>query len=159
MPIILPGVSAEAACALLHKALPRKRPDYVRRLAELPDELTATRGTRSTLTRGQLARHAESDARRSHDSVTGGAGGPAASQAWSALISEPGFFLDIGKARLLVNSSPQPGGPVSRDRSMIGLKSLTFSVSNHRLSALAHANTSSSDLERRSGRSAIAITS
>ena len=25
-PIILPGVSAEAACALLHKALPRKRP-------------------------------------------------------------------------------------------------------------------------------------
>ena len=27
------------------------------------------------------------------------------------LISGPGFFLDLGKARLLVNSSPQPGGP------------------------------------------------
>ena len=26
MPIILPGVSAEAACALIHKALPRKHP-------------------------------------------------------------------------------------------------------------------------------------
>ena len=91
--------------------------------------------------------------------MTGGAGAPAFSQAWSALISEPGFFLDLGKARLLVNSGPQPGGPAGKARSMIGLKSFTFSVSNHRLSALAHTNTSSSDFERRSGRSAIAITS
>jgi hypothetical protein len=28
MPTILSGVSAEAACALLHKALPRKRPRH-----------------------------------------------------------------------------------------------------------------------------------
>jgi hypothetical protein len=74
-------------------------------------------------------------------------------------MSDPGFFLDLGKARLLVNRSPQPDGPACKARSMIGLKSLTFSVSNHRCSALAHANTSSSDLERRSGRSATAITS
>jgi hypothetical protein len=58
------------------------------------------------------------------------------------LISGPGFFLDLGKARLLVNSSPQPGGPPVKARSMISLKSFTFSVSNHRRSALAHANTS-----------------
>jgi hypothetical protein len=75
------------------------------------------------------------------------------------LISGPGFFLDLGKARLLVNSSPQPGAPPGKARSMIGLKSFTFSVSNHRRSALAHANISSSDFERRSGRSATAITS
>jgi hypothetical protein len=75
------------------------------------------------------------------------------------LTSGPGFFLDLGKARLLVNSSPQPGGPPGQARSMIGLKSFTFSVSSHRLSALAHANISSSDLARRSGRSATAITS
>jgi hypothetical protein len=42
---------------------------------------------------------------------------------------------------------------------MIGLKSLTFSVSSHRFSALAHANISSSDFDRRSGRSATAMTS
>jgi hypothetical protein len=75
------------------------------------------------------------------------------------LTSGPGFFLDRGKARLLVKSSPQPGDPADKTRSMIGLKSLTFSVSNHRLSALAHANISSSDFERKSGRSATAITS
>ena len=103
--------------------------------------------------------HEESDAPRSQDSVTGGAGGPAVSHACSAMISEPGFFLDLGKARLLVNSSPQPGGPACKARSIIGLKSFTFSVSNHRFSALAHANISSSDLERRSCRSATAITS
>ena len=91
--------------------------------------------------------------------MTGGAGGPAVSHSWRALISGPGFFLDLGKARLLVNSSPQAGGPACKDRNMIGLKSFTFSVSNHRHSALAHPNTSSSDFERRSGRSAIAITS
>jgi hypothetical protein len=75
------------------------------------------------------------------------------------LISGPGFFLDLGKARLLVNSRPQPGGPACKARSMIGLKSFTFSVSNHRLSALAHANIYSSDLARKSARSATAITS
>ena len=75
------------------------------------------------------------------------------------MISGPGFFLDLGKARLLVNSSPQPGGPAGKARSIIGLKSLTFSVSNHRFSALAQANISSSDFERRSGRSATAMTS
>jgi len=68
---------------------------------------------------------------RSQDSVTGGAGGPAVSHACSALISGPGFFLDLGKARPLMNSSPQPNGPVCKARSMIGLKSFTFSVSNH----------------------------
>ena len=46
----------------------------------------------------------------SQDSVTGGAGGPALSHACRALISGPGFFLDLGKARLLVIRSPQPGG-------------------------------------------------
>jgi hypothetical protein len=103
--------------------------------------------------------YGESGAPRSQDSVTAGGGGPCVSHAWSALISGPGFLLDLGKALLLVNSSPQPAGPAGKARSMIGLKSLTFSVSNHRLSMLAHAKTSSSDLERKSGRSAIAITS
>ncbi len=103
--------------------------------------------------------HEESGTPRSQDSVTGGAGGPSVSQACSALISGPGFFLDRGKARLLVKSSPQPGNPADKARSMIGLKSLTFSVSSHRLSALAHANISSSDFARRSGRSATAIMS
>jgi hypothetical protein len=42
---------------------------------------------------------------------------------------------------------------------MIGLKSFTFSVSNHRRSVLAHANISSSDFARGSDRSATAITS
>ena len=42
---------------------------------------------------------------------------------------------------------------------MIGLKSLTFSVSGHRFSALAQANISSSDFDRRSGRSETAMTS
>jgi len=102
------------------------------------------------------ASHEEGTA-RSQDSVIGGAGGPAVSQACSALISGPGFFLDRGKARLLVKSSPQPGGPAGKTRSMIGLKSLTFSVGSHRRSALAHANISSSDLARKSGRSATAI--
>jgi hypothetical protein len=106
-----------------------------------------------------MTSHAEPDPPRSQDSVTGGAGGPSVSQAWIALISGPGFFLDLGNARLLVNRSPQPGGPACKARSMIGLKSLTFSVSSHRFSALAHANTSSSDFERRSGRPATAITS
>jgi 1,6-anhydro-N-acetylmuramate kinase len=55
--------------------------------------------------------HEESDAPRSQDSVTGGAGGPAVSHASSALITEPEFLLDLGKARLLMNSSPQPDGP------------------------------------------------
>ncbi len=95
----------------------------------------------------------------SQDSVTGGAGGPAVSHACRALISGPGFFLDLGNDRLLVNSSPQPDGPPDKARSMIGLKSFTFSVSSHRLSALAHANISSSALARKSGRSATAITS
>ena len=27
------------------------------------------------------------------------------------MISGPGFFLDLGKARPLVNNRPQPGGP------------------------------------------------
>jgi hypothetical protein len=58
-----------------------------------------------------------------------------------------------------VNSSPQPGGPPGKARSKIALKSFTFSVSNHRLSVLAHANISSSDFARKSGRSATAITS
>jgi hypothetical protein len=106
-----------------------------------------------------MTSHPESDPPRSQDSVTGGAGGPAVSQAWIALISGPGFFLDLGKARLLVNRSPQPGSPACKARSTIGLKSLTFSVSSHRFSALAHANTSSSDFERRSGRSATAMMS
>ncbi len=74
-------------------------------------------------------------------------------------MSGPGFFLDLGKARLLVNSSPQPGGPPAKARSRIGLKSFTFSVSSHRRSALAHVNISSSDFARKSGRSATAITS
>jgi hypothetical protein len=39
------------------------------------------------------------------------------------LISGPGFFLDLGKAQLMVNSSPQPGGPPGKAHSMIGLKS------------------------------------
>jgi hypothetical protein len=43
------------------------------------------------------------------------------------LIGGPEFFLDLGKARLLVNSSPEPGGPPGQARSMIGLKSFTFS--------------------------------
>jgi len=81
------------------------------------------------------------------------------SQTSSALISEPGFFLDRGKARLLLNKSPQPGAPADKARSIIGLKSLTFSVSSHRFSALAQANISSSDFDRRSGRSATAMTS
>jgi len=42
---------------------------------------------------------------------------------------------------------------------MIGLKSLTFSVSSHRLSALARAKISSSAFARKSGRSATAMTS
>jgi hypothetical protein len=84
-----------------------------------------------------MTAHEGSDAPRSQDSVTGMAGGPAVSHASSAAISELGFFLDRGKARLLVNSSPQPGVPACRARSMIGLKSLTFSVSSHRFSALA----------------------
>ena len=106
-----------------------------------------------------LTSNEESDAPKSQDSVTGGAGGPAVSHACSALISGPGFFLDLGKARLLVNSSPQPGGPAGKARSMTGLKSFTFSMSSHRFSALAQANISSSDFARRSGRSATAITS
>jgi len=72
------------------------------------------------------------DAPRSQDSVTGAGGGPSLSHAWSALIRAPGFFLDLGKDRPLVNKSLQPGGPVCKARSMIGLKSLTFSVSSHR---------------------------
>jgi hypothetical protein len=48
-------------------------------------------------------------------------------------------------ARLLVNRSPQPGGPPGKARSMIDRTSFTFSVSSHRPSALAHANISSSD--------------
>jgi len=63
------------------------------------------------------------------------------------------------QARLLVTSSPQAGDPPGKARSMIGLKSFTFSVSSHRLSALAHANISSSDFARKSGRSATEITS
>src|SRR5580692_250113 len=106
-----------------------------------------------------LQRPVQPGSERSQDSATGGGGGPAASQACSALISGPGFFLDLGKTRLLVNSSPQPGDPACKARSTIGLKSLTFSVSGHRFSVLAQANTSSSDFERRSGRSAIAMTS
>ena len=98
----------------------------------------------------RMTSHEESAAPRSQDSVPGG---PAVSHACSVLISGPGFFLDLGKARLLVNSSPQPGGPACKARSMIGLKSFTFSVSNHRFSVLAQANISSSDFERRSGRS------
>jgi hypothetical protein len=43
------------------------------------------------------------------------AGGPAVNHASSAVISGLGFFLDRGKARLLLNSSPQPGGPADRD--------------------------------------------
>jgi len=78
-----------------------------------------------------MTSHWESAVLRSQDSVTGGAGGPAVSHACSALISGPGFFLDLGKARPLMNSSPQPNGPVCKARSMIGLKSFTFSVSNH----------------------------
>ena len=74
----------------------------------------------------------DSDAAGSQDSVTDAEGGPSLSHAWSALISKPGFFLDLGKDRLLVNKSLQPGGPVCKARSMIGLKSLTFSVSSHR---------------------------
>ncbi len=89
--------------------------------------------------------HEESDAPRSQDCVTGEAGGPAVSRASSVLISEPEFFLDLGKVRLLVNSSPQPSDPACKARSIIGRKSFTFSVSNHRFSALAHANISSSD--------------
>jgi hypothetical protein len=58
------------------------------------------------LAHGTGLAHEESDAPRSQDSVTGGPGG-VASHASSALISDPGFFLDLGKARLLVNSSPQ----------------------------------------------------
>ena len=103
--------------------------------------------------------HWESDAPRSQDSVTGGGGGPAVSRSSSALISEPEFFLDLGKDRLLVNSRPQPSGPACKARSIIGRKSFTFSVSNHRCCVLAHANISSSDFERRSGRSATAVTS
>ena len=90
-----------------------------------------------------MTSHEEPDGPRSQDSFSGGAGGPAVSHPWSAVISGPGFFLDLGKARPLVNSSPQPGGPACKARSMIGLKSFTFSVSSHRRSALAHANTSS----------------
>ncbi len=107
----------------------------------------------------EMTFHEESDAPGSQDSVTGGAGGPAVSHASSALISEPEFFLDLGKARLLVNSSPQPSGPACKARSIIGLKSFTFWLSNHRCCVPAHANISSSDFERRSGRSATAITS
>jgi hypothetical protein len=107
----------------------------------------------------EMTFHEESGAPRSQDSVTGGAGGSAVSHASSALISEPEFFLDLGKDRLLVNSSPQPSDPACRARSMIGRKSFTFSVSSHRCCVLAHANISSSDFERRSGRSATAITS
>ena len=107
----------------------------------------------------EMTFHGEPDAPRSQDSVTGGAGGLAVSHASSALISEPEFFLDLGKDRLLVNSSPQPRGPACKARSIIGRKSFTFSVSNHRFCVLAHANISSSDFERRSGRSGTAITS
>jgi hypothetical protein len=39
--------------------------------------------------------HEESDAPRSQDSVTGGAGGPAFGHVWRAMISRPGFFLDL----------------------------------------------------------------
>ncbi|HEY2284516.1 MAG TPA: hypothetical protein VGH88_02100, partial [Streptosporangiaceae bacterium] len=89
--------------------------------------------------------HWETDAPGSQDSVTDGAGGSAVSHACSAMISGPGFFLDLRKARLLVNNIPQPGDPACKARSIIGLKSFTFSVSNHRLSALTQANISSSD--------------
>ncbi len=53
-----------------------------------------------------------------------------------------------------MNNSSQPSGPPGKARSMIGLTSFTFSVSSHRLSALAHANISSSAFARKSGRSA-----
>ena len=75
----------------------------------------------------EMTSHEESDALGSQDSVTGGGGGPAVSHASSALISVPEFFLDLGKARLLVNSSPQPSGPACKARSIIGRKSFTFS--------------------------------
>ncbi len=55
-----------------------------------------------------MTSYEESDAPRSQDSITGGIGGAAVSHVSSALISEPGFFLDLGKVRPLVNSSPQP---------------------------------------------------
>jgi hypothetical protein len=61
-----------------------------------------------------MTSHEESDAPRSQDSVTGDAGGPAVSHAWSALISEPGFFLDLRKARLLVvTTTREQRGPFS----------------------------------------------
>ena len=45
----------------------------------------------------------------SQASKTGGAGGPVVSQASSALTSGPGFFLERGKVRLLVNRTPALG--------------------------------------------------
>jgi hypothetical protein len=77
----------------------------------------------------------------SHTSVTAGAGGSAMSQACSALIKGPGFFLDRWKVRLLVKSSPQVGSPLCRARSTMGRKSFTFSVSTQRCCAHAQANT------------------
>src|ERR1035437_9823968 len=44
-------------------------------------------------------RRCQSNAPGSQDSVTGGAGGPAVSHACRAVISGPGFFLDLGKDR------------------------------------------------------------
>jgi hypothetical protein len=41
----------------------------------------------------------------------------------------PGLFRDRGKDRLLVNSRPAVAPPACSVRSMIGRKSLTFSVS------------------------------
>jgi len=44
-----------------------------------------------------MTSHEEPDGPRSQDSFTGGAGGLAVSHAWSAVISGPGFFLDLGR--------------------------------------------------------------
>ena len=80
------------------------------------------------------------------------------SHARSALISGPGFFLDLRKARPLVNSSPQPGGPVCKARSIIGLKSFTFSVSGYALAVrIEEQHVLGAQAGQRAGQLAVAV--
>jgi hypothetical protein len=66
----------------------------------------------------EITAHEESDAPRSQDSVTGGAGGPAVSQPCSAMISGPEFFLDLRKARLWP-SRPRDRMTTGRNRAAV----------------------------------------
>jgi hypothetical protein len=75
--------------------------------------------------------------------VSGGGGLPVVSQAWMAVIRDPGFWRDRGKARLLVKQETGGGRAACRACWRVGWKSLTFWVSSHCPCAEASANTSS----------------